>query len=116
MQNLENFLFIAKNLIQLRTKSVYDESEYLMFYQKMSSIIRIFIISSLIPNFLIKLFYNLSFSTGYFLTHGIFTSSKNCYIGKNFVNKGNLTNSFSNFHQFFFQEIYNKNKNSNLLI
>jgi len=63
MQNPENFLFIIKNLIEIRMNLIYTNHGMLKEYKKNKLIFKIFIISSLLPDFMIRLFFSLSFSS-----------------------------------------------------
>ena len=62
-QNIENFLFIIKHLIRLRIKICHSAN---LNFKKKKSIFKIYIFSSLLPSFLVEIFYNLSFSNVFF--------------------------------------------------
>ena len=92
MQNIENLLFIIKNLIEMRLEINYNRNGFLK-KKKIDNLIflKIYILSSLIPTFLLNLLCSLSFSNIYYLkilkkpkTLGIIICPKNYFLEKNF--------------------------------
>jgi len=86
MQNSENLLYIVKTLVEIRMNFIYTNSGLLKSYKKNKLIFKMFITSSLLPEFLIRLFFGLSFSSYNFSknlektkTNGVLISCKNFF-------------------------------------
>ena len=90
MQNTENILFIVKNLLEIRMNLIYTKLDFLKSKRKKNLIFKIFLISTILPSFLLRLFFSLAISTFYFLknsknirTYGSLVYSKNYFYKKN---------------------------------
>lgn len=114
MQNIENFFFILKNLIKLRLVPISSGIKPLF---------ELFISSTKIPDFYLKLFSSLSFSGTFFskyyknfLATGIIVFSKKFIFKKNVINsKTNFSTVFQPFELKMF-EIFKIKGSFNLLI
>ena len=114
MQNIENFFFILKNLIKLRIYTVSPGIKQLF---------ELFISSTKLPGFYLKLFSSLSFSGSFFskhyknsLTTGIIIFSKKLNLKKSLINsKTGFSTIFLSF-ELKISQIFKIKKSFNLLI
>lgn len=121
MQNTENFFSLIKHFIRTRLSFLYNVNGILNNWKKEKYVFKIYITSFLLPNFILKLFSNLSLSNNFFskssknlITKGIIVSSNKCFLKKNPALRGNLQ-----LFKFLKSKIHDslfENKKFNLLI
>lgn len=96
MQNTENLIFVIKNLLEIRMNLIYKQIDFLKSGGEKKLLFKIFLISTVVPNFLLRLFFTLSISNFYFLknsknlkTYGALVYSKNYFYKKNTITAKN---------------------------